>query len=185
MLVKELHDAIQAQVQIEEESARIYEQMSLVCNYLSWEGFAKWYWNQAVEEHTHAKKFIDYLNIHGHMVILEEISKPSDVDLSDLDAKATLSILAKQGYEHEQYVTSTLQKIAEGSLAAFDFTTMDLLQWFMDEQVEEEDKFARLMAKLSIAGQDAAMLYELDEHYGEEAEAEATAPLCGVSGRVR
>lgn len=185
MLVKELHDAIQAQVQIEEESARIYEQMSMVCNYLSWEGFAKWYWNQAVEEHSHAKKFIDYLNTHGHMVVLESIAKPSDVELGDLDAKGTLSILAKQGYEHEQYVTSTLQKIAEGSLAALDFATMDLLQWFMDEQVEEEDKFARLMAKLSIAGQNGAMLYELDEKYGEEATVEATAPLCGIPGRAR
>lgn len=167
MLVKELHDAILAQITVEEESARIYYQIAQVCKYLSWDGFACWYGKQAVEEDSHACKFKDYMNEHGHMVVLDTISKPDLVPTSDLKGAETLLTLAKLSYEHEQFVTSQLQKIAEVALAAQDFATMDLLQWYLKEQVEEEDKFARLITKLTYAGENIAALFELDEEYGE------------------
>ena len=167
MLEKNLLDALLAQITIEEESSRIYKQMSLVCTYLSWDGFASWYCNQAKEEHDHANKFMDYVNEHGHLVMLDDLSKPNIVPMSNFKGAETLLELAEIGYKHEQDVTSNLQAIAEASLAIADFSTFELLQWYLKEQVEEEDKFARLITKLKYAGENVAALFELDEEYGE------------------
>lgn len=166
MLNKDMLNAILAQVTIEEESARVYYQMGQVAKYLSWDGFACWYCKQGDEEVDHANKFKDYLNLHGHLVILDTIAKPDLVPTSNLEGAPTLLELATVSLKHEEFVTSQLQKIAEGALALQDFATMDLLQWYLKEQVEEEDKFARLITKLKYAGDNMAALFELDEEYG-------------------
>lgn len=168
MLAPEILQMLLAQVTIEENSARIYYQIARVCSYLSWDGFACWYYNQAVEEDAHAKKIKDYIDMHGHLVILESVEKPDIVPTSDLNGKGALLTLAQLGFEHEGFVTSSLQKISEASLLAADFATLDLMHWFMKEQAEEEDKFGKLVTKLRYAGEDTAALFELDEHYGKE-----------------
>ena len=118
-------------------------------------GFANWYRVQAQEERDHAMLMIQYLQNNDCKVTLEAIAKPDCVLKERMDP-------LKEGYKHEQYVTSLINRIYSAAYEVKDFRTMQFLDWFVKEQGEEETNASDLIKKMELFGDDARSLYMLD-----------------------
>lgn len=123
------------------------------------DGFENWYKVQAQEERDHAMLFYQYLQNNGVKVTFEAIDKP---DCSLTDHMAPL----KAALQHEQYVTSLINDIYAAAFADKDFRTMQLLDWFVKEQGEEEKNASDLITKMELFGSDAKGLYMLNSELG-------------------
>ncbi len=123
------------------------------------DGFENWYKIQAQEERDHAMLFYQYLQNNDQKVTLEAIDKP-DCHLTDNMAPL------KAGLQHEQYVTSLINNIYAAAFDVKDFRTMQLLDWFVKEQGEEEKNAADLITKMELYGTDAKGLYMLNSELG-------------------
>ena len=113
---------------------------------------------QAQEEREHALLFMKYMQNNGLKVTLEAIDKPDKVFSSVLDP---LVIAA----EHERYVTALINTIYHEAHQAKDYRTMKFLDWFVDEQMEEEDSADTMVNRYKLFGQDPKGLYLLDQEY--------------------
>ncbi|MGD2070893.1 MAG: ferritin [Gemmatimonadota bacterium] len=123
-------------------------------------GFASWMRHQSDEEDAHAMKLFDYLVERGERVELEEIGKPPLDFGSPLEAfRAALA--------HERKVTGLINGIYEAALDARDYPTQVMLQWFIEEQVEEEDVTGAAVDRLERAGDNNAALMFLDAEFGK------------------
>ena len=120
------------------------------------DGFGNWYTIQAQEERDHALLFLRYLQSNGVKVTLEAIDKPTEVFEKHLDP-----LLA--GAKHERYVTSLIHNIYEAAYDVKDFRTMQFLDWFVKEQLEEEENADKLVNKYQLFGDDPKSLYLLDQ----------------------
>ena len=119
------------------------------------DGFANWYTIQAQEERDHAMLFLQYLQNNGEKVTLEAIPKP---DKAFPDHRSALAV----GYEHEQYVTSLINNIYAAAHDAKDYRTMQFLDWFVEEQGEEEKNADDMLKKYDLYGSDPKGLYSLN-----------------------
>ncbi|MBQ6665738.1 MAG: ferritin [Synergistaceae bacterium] len=147
--------AINDQIKAEFDSAYIYLAMSAYFEDSGLVGMAHWMKKQYKEEVEHAEKFIDYLYERGARVIIPEIARPKESYNDALDVFRT-------AYNHEQYVTSRIYKLVDMAVAEKDYATQSMLQWFVDEQMEEEDNTGGIVAKLEFLGGDKHSVYLVD-----------------------
>ncbi|MBQ2617805.1 MAG: ferritin [Synergistaceae bacterium] len=147
--------AINDQIKAEFDSAYIYLAMSAYFEDSGLAGMAHWMKKQYKEEVEHAEKFIDYLYERGARVIIPEIARPKESYNDALDVFRT-------AYNHEQYVTSRIYKLVDMAVAEKDYATQSMLQWFVDEQMEEEDNTGGIVAKLEFLGGDKHSVYLVD-----------------------
>ena len=140
-------------------SAYLYLDFSNFYYDLELNGFGNWYRIQAQEERDHAMLFLDYLKENGVRADLELIEKPV---IKEETAKGILA----QGLEHEQYVTSLINDIYAAAYEVKDFRTMEFLNWFVKEQLEEESNADSLIKKFELFGDDPKSLYMLDQELG-------------------
>lgn len=152
MLTQKLNDAINDQINAEMYSAYLYLSMAAWFEAENLPGFANWMRVQVQEEQFHAMRFFGYVHNRNGRVILAPIDGPPTSWESALDVfKATL--------EHEEYVTSRINKIMDMAIAESDHALKSHLQWFVDEQVEEESNANTILGKLRLAqGSPQAML---------------------------
>lgn len=120
------------------------------------DGFGNWYTIQAQEERDHALLFLKYLQSNGEKVALEAIDAPNKKYNSHLDPLLT-------GAEHERFVTNLIHTIYEAAYDVKDFRTMQFLDWFVKEQLEEEENADKLVNKYKLFGDDPKSLYLLDQ----------------------
>ena len=120
------------------------------------DGFGNWYTIQAQEERDHALLFLKYLQSNGIKVDLKPIDKPTEEFDNHLDP-----LLA--GAKHERYVTSLIHDIYDAAYSVKDFRTMQFLDWFVKEQLEEEENADKLVNKYKLFGDDPKSLYLLDQ----------------------
>ena len=120
------------------------------------DGFGNWYTIQAQEERDHALLFLKYLQSNSIKVDLKPIDKPTEEFDSHLDP-----LLA--GAKHERYVTSLIHDIYDAAYTVKDFRTMQFLDWFVKEQLEEEENADKLVNKYKLFGDDPKSLYLLDQ----------------------
>ena len=132
-------------------------------------GFANWYFVQAQEERDHALIMRKYLLDNDCKVTLTAIDAP---DMTFADHIAPI----KAALEHEKYVTSLINDIYAAADAVKDYRTMKFLDWFVDEQLEEEANASDLLTKMKLFGTDAKALYDLDQEYAARTYTQA-APL--------
>ena len=123
------------------------------------EGFENWYKVQAQEERDHAMLFYQYLHNNNEKVTFEAIAKP------DVELDSNMAPL-KAALKHEQYVTSLINTIYAAAFDVKDFRTMQLLDWFVKEQGEEEKNASDLITKMELFGSDAKGLYMLNSELG-------------------
>ncbi len=123
------------------------------------DGFENWYKVQAQEERDHAMLFYQYLQNNSQKVTLEAIAKP-DCVLTDNMAPL------KAGLKHEQFVTSLINEIYAAAFEVKDFRTMQLLDWFVKEQGEEEKNASDVITKMELFGSDAKGLDMLNSELG-------------------
>ncbi len=157
---KKMQDAVNEQINAEMYSAYLYLSMSAYFKRLNLDGFAKWLRVQFEEEQVHALKFYDYVLERGGSVELKPIAQPA----AAWDSPAAVF---KQVLEHEQHVTALIYKLYEVALEEKDYASQVLLQWYVDEQVEEESNASMIVDHLQrIADHETAVL-QLDHQLGK------------------
>ena len=159
MLNNKIQDAINAQINAEFWSAYLYLSMAQHFEAEGMPGVANWFKIQFQEEQAHATIFMNYIHQRGGRVVLKAIDAVPTTWESPLEAfKATL--------EHEQKVTALINSLYALAEAENDYATRDRLNWFVSEQVEEEDNCRQLNDKFSLIGDNGMGLYMLDQELG-------------------
>ncbi len=160
MLDKKVVKLLNEQVVAEFYSAYLYLDFANYYIDESLDGFGNWYTIQAQEERDHAMLFIKYLQMNDEKVELDTIAKPDKVFADRIDP-------LKAGLEHEILVTGLINNIYDAAYQVKDFRTMQFLDWFIKEQMEEEDNATTLISKYEMFGTDAKGLYMLDQELGQ------------------
>jgi len=146
------------QINKEFYSAYLYLDISNYYDELDLDGYANYYMIQAQEERDHALLFMKYMQNNGLKVTLEAIDKPDKTFGSILDPLVAAA-------EHERYVTALINAIYHECHEAHDYRTMKFLDWFVDEQMEEEDNADSMISRYKLFGSDPKGLYSLDQEY--------------------
>ncbi len=155
MISDKLQEAINRQINRELYSAYLYMAMAAYFDHLSLPGFAHWMKVQVQEEMAHALKLYNYLDQRGGRAVMAEIEAPPaqwDSPLACFQA-----VLA-----HEQKVTGLINDLMDLALAERDHAACGFLQWFVDEQVEEEASVGEVLSKLTLVENTAGGLFMLD-----------------------
>lgn len=154
MISQKLQDAMNSQIQAELYSAYLYLSMSAYCESKNLGGFAHWMKMQYQEETSHAMKFMDYLQERGGTVALKAIEAPPTEFGTPLE-------VFEQTLAHEIHVTNLINKLYESALEEKDYAAQIFLQWFINEQVEEEASATAVLERLKIIGDKStgAILY--------------------------
>ena len=139
-------------------SAYLYLDMANFYDEMDLDGYANYYMIQAQEERDHALLFMKYMQNNGLKVTLEAIDKPDKTFETVLDPLVAAA-------EHERYVTSLINDIYHEAHQAKDYRTMKFLDWFVDEQGEEEDNADSMVSRYKLFGTDPKGLYLLDQEY--------------------
>ena len=146
------------QINKELYSAYLYLDMANYYDELDLDGYANYYMIQAQEERDHALLFLKYMQSNGLKVTLEAIDKPDKVFTYILDPLVMAA-------EHERYVTDLINNICHEAHEAKDYRTMKFLDWFIDEQREEEENADAMVNRYKLFGSDPKGLYALDQEY--------------------
>lgn len=160
MLSDKMVKALNDQVNAEMYSAYFYLAMNAYFESHSLAGFSHWMRMQAQEEMLHAMKIYDYVNERGGQVVLDAIAKPPAQWNSAQEVFN--DVLA-----HEQKVTGLINELMNLALDERDHATAGFLQWFVSEQVEEEDNVGAVVDKLKLIGSDTSGLFVLDQELGK------------------
>ena len=144
------------QINKEFYSAYLYLDFSNYFSRVGLDGFANWYKIQAMEERDHAMLFYQFLQNENETVTLDAIAKPDKVINAHIDA-------LNAGLEHEKYVTSLINAIYDEAAKVRDYRTMQILDWFVKEQGEEETNANDLISKMELFGSDPRGLYLLNQ----------------------
>ena len=155
----EVQKAVNDQIQAEFQSAYIYLAMSAKFEHMSLTGFAHWLRTQWQEETAHAMKFYDFLLQRDGEIELKALEKPV-ADFST-PMEAFELVLA-----HEQYITSRINDLYDLATSKRDYPLQNLLQWFIDEQVEEEESTRAVLDSLKLIGDSGPNLFLLDRELG-------------------
>ncbi len=157
-----IYDLLTDQINKELYSAYLYLSMADFYKDAGLDGYANFYEIQAAEERDHALIIRKYLLENDHMPVLKPIAAP------DKEFKTFMDPL-KVAYEHEQYVTDLIHNIYKVAIEVDDYRVQKFLEWFIDEQMEEEDTARDMITKMEIFGEDRHSLYELDAKLQERA----------------
>lgn len=147
------------QVNKELYSAYLYLDFANYYGEVGLDGFENWYRIQAQEERDHALLFFRYLQNNDEKITLEAVDKP---EWERSDNMAPL----KAGLKHEKYVTDLINTIYGAAFEVHDYRTMQLLDWFVKEQAEEEKNASDLITKMELFGGDSKGLYMLNSELG-------------------
>lgn len=156
MISQKLHDALNAQVNAELWSAYLYLAMSLDADRKNQKGFANWFYVQFKEELAHARVFMNYLVSRDAQVVLQPIDGvPSQWD--------SILHMFRDTLAHEQKVTGLINNLAAIAHDDRDFASSNMLIWFIDEQVEEEETARDMIGDLEAVEGNKFGLYMLDK----------------------
>ena len=156
MLSQKLLDAINAQINAELWSAYLYLSMSLDAEAKGYKGVANWFFVQWKEEQDHARILMNYLN-----------SRDCKVELKPIDEVQTSwgSVLEmfQDTLKHEKVVTSLINNLAAIAAEDRDFASSNMLVWFIDEQIEEEENARDMIFASEAVENDKYGMYQLDK----------------------
>ncbi len=156
MLHERIQEALNDQINKEMWSAYLYLSMAMKFEDTPLTGVANWFKIQYKEELDHAEIFINYVTSRGGRVILKPIDAVPTEWASPLEA-------FKETLKHEKVVTASINDIYALTEELNDFATRERLQWFISEQVEEEDTASHLIDQFALIGNDGYGLYSIDK----------------------
>jgi ferritin len=157
MIGKTMQDAMNEQVNKELFSSYLYLSMAAYFENKNLTGFAHWMRIQEAEEREHAMKFYDFVLERGGQVILKSIDAPGITWNSNLE-------LFREVAEHEAKVTASINALYELALTEKDYPAQVMLQWFINEQVEEEKNAAEIVANLELIEERGTAVLMLDHN---------------------
>lgn len=167
MMKQNMQDAFNAHLNAEAFSAHLYMSMSAYLQSINLKGMASWMRLQANEEKMHEMKFYDYILARGGKVLLDKINAPPT------EWESPLAIF-QAAYGHEQMITEKINKLVDLSLAESDHASNAFLQWFVTEQVEEEESVLDVVDQLTLIGKDQGALFLIDRELGQRAPSSTT-----------
>ena len=159
MLSKKMLDALNNHLNEEFYSSYLYLSMATYFEDKNLNGFANWFKLQAQEEWAHGMKFYDFINQTGGKVTLKAIKAPKTSWKSIAD-------VFKETLAHEKHITGLINKLVGQSMQIKDYATNNFLQWFVNEQVEEEATVEEIINKLKMIGDAKSGLFILDRELG-------------------
>ncbi|MFQ6099913.1 MAG: ferritin [Anaerolineae bacterium] len=159
MLNQIIQDAMNEQIKNELYSAYLYLSMSAYCESINFAGFARWMRMQAQEELGHAMRFYGFIHNRGGRVVLQAVDQPPAEFQSPLD-------VFEKTLEHEQKVTAMIDDLYALAVQEKDYASQIFLQWFVTEQVEEEDNASQIVETLRMLGDNRQALLMLDRELG-------------------
>lgn len=163
MLSQAMQDAINEQIKNEFYSAYMYLSMAAYFQEKNLPGFTTWLRVQFQEEQAHALKFYDHVLERGGRVELKALPQPPTEWKSNLEA-------FQHVLEHEQHVTALIHKLYETALAEKDYPAQVLLQWYINEQVEEEKNATEIVENLKMIDARGTAVLMLDHRLGKRGE---------------
>ncbi len=170
MLSNTLSEALNKQINLEFESSNLYLQMSSWCMQKGLEGCAGFFREHADEERMHMQKMFDYVNETGSYAVLRPLEAPKS------EFKSVVEVF-ESTYAHEQMITKEINNLVSIAFKEGDFSTFNFLQWYVEEQHEEEQLFASVLDKISLIGLEGNGLFFIDQEVAKmrtEMIAEAT-----------
>lgn len=171
MLSQAVQDALNNQINLEFSSAYAYLAASAHFENASLPGFATWMRKQYEEEILHAMRLFDHMHDRGGRAQLKAIAEPTGKFDKALDA-------FEMALKHEQKVTASIHNLYALAAKENDYATQAMLQWFINEQVEEEKNVGQVVDWLRMGGDSPVALLMLDQKLGArggEAEAQGEA----------
>jgi ferritin len=165
MISKKLEKAINDQIRIEEESSRIYMAMASWCEVKGLPGAARFLYQHSDEEREHQLKFVHFLNDRGGHAVLQAVDKP-DAEFNSIEE------LFDKVLKHEQFVTKKINEMVDICLEERDHTTNNFLQWFVEEQIEEESLVQDVVDKIKLVGESKVGNFHIDMYLSQLADAE-------------
>jgi ferritin len=156
MIDKKIESAMNEQLNWELYSSYLYFSMSAYCESVNLKGFSHWMRTQAMEEMTHVKRFHDFMTARGGRVILTAIkAPPTEWDSPQAVFQDTM--------EHEQHVTKRINDLMNLAHDLRDHASISFLQWFIDEQVEEEESVDGVLQSLKLNENNPGGLFMIDK----------------------
>lgn len=163
MMKPGIEKAFNAQINAELFSSYLYLSMAVWLESKGLKGMAHWMRMQAQEENAHAMKFVDFVGDRGGRVLLTTIEQPKTEWSSPLD-------VFDDTCEHEAKVTGLINNLVDLSISETDHASTNFLQWFVNEQVEEEASAQEVRDRLKLAGDKGAVLYMIDSNLGRRSQ---------------
>ncbi len=161
---KNMQTALNNQIALESNASNTYLAMASWCEVTGYAGGASFFYAQSDEERTHMLKIVHYLNNLGLQAVIPATKLPAS------NFKSLESIL-KTALNNEQVVTMAIHKMVEIAQKEKDHSTYAFLEWFVNEQVQEETKFETLIQKFDLIGRDKLAINEIDKILAADAAA--------------
>jgi len=155
MLSKTIEKALNSQIKIEAESSQIYLAMACWAEVKGLEGVAGFMYGQSQEERDHMLKLVKFVNERGGHAQISELSAPNVTFNSFKEMFEKL-------FEHEVFVSESINELVHISLQEKDYATHNFLQWYVSEQIEEEAMARTILDKINLIGDDKGGLYLFD-----------------------
>lgn len=163
-IVKALND----QISMEADASNYYLSMASWSEVTGYEGAASYFYAQSDEERQHMLKIIHYLNANGIPALIPTVKQP-------VKSFSSFESLFKIALKNEQAVTKSINNMAELAQKEKDHGTFVFLQWFVNEQMQEEQKFETILQKFNLIGRDKLAINEIDKSLASGAEEETPA----------
>ncbi len=167
MLNEKVEKILNVQVQKEDYSSQLYLAMASWAENEGYSGVAEWLYAQAEEERMHMLKIVRYIN-----------ERDGNAEIPGLDQPPRtfdkLTSLFEAVLEHERYITKSINEIVGVCMSEKDYTTHNWIQWFVEEQIEEEASVKDIIDKLKLVGDKNLYMFDRDilGMRGEESEDE-------------
>ena len=154
-MIKSVEKILNVQIEKESYSSHLYLSMASWAEAAGYEGIAQWLYVQSDEERLHMLKFIHYVNERGGNAVISAIKVPPATfkDVADVF----------QGVlKHEEFVTASINEIVAICNKEKDFTTLNFVQWFVAEQIQEEKSARAIIDKIKLLGKQNLYLLDKD-----------------------
>ncbi len=159
MLKKNIETLLNEQMNFEIHSAYIYRAMAAYCDSIDLTGFSHWLKVQAKEEESHVERFYNYIVERGGRAYFSAMEAPQR------DWESILAVF-ENGLEHEVVVTEKINDLMTTAIQENDHATRSFLNWFVDEQVEEEASFDSIIKQLKLISGSGQGLFMIDKEMG-------------------
>ena len=155
MLQSNIEKALNNQIRIEAESSQIYLSMACWAEVQGLEGVAQFMFAKSDEERQHMLKLVKYVNERGSHAVITELKAPKT-------KFGTFKEMFEELYQHELFVSNSINELVHITLGEKDYATHNFLQWYVAEQIEEEAQAKTILDKINLIGEDRGGLYLFD-----------------------
>ncbi len=155
MLPKKVENILNEQILREDYSSQLYLAMASWAENKGFEGISGWLYAQAEEERIHMLKMLRYINNRSGVAVIPGIKEPPK-DFGDIFS------LFDQVLAHEKFISGSINAIIAVCITENDFTTQNWIQWFVNEQIEEEASVKGIIDKLNLVGKNNLYIFDRD-----------------------